>query len=85
VGLKNKNKDMENRLTINLFVDKRGKVSRRNFTIQADSYDKKTIELEVSKKLELNENKWTIETSEELEYVEKERVIFWKAKLKESK
>lgn len=76
---------MKNRYTINLFIDKKGNVSRKNFTIQSDSYDKKTIELEVSNKLDLNENKWTIETSEELEYVEKERVIFWKAKLKEVK
>ena len=76
---------MKNRFTINLFVDKKGDVSRRNFSIEVSSYDKKTIELEVVKKLDLDENKWTIESSEEWEYVEKEKVIFWKTKLKEVK
>lgn len=74
---------MKNRFTINLFVDKKGNVTRRNFSIESNSYDKKTIQSEVEKKLNLDEKKWTIETSEELEYVEKEKVIFWNIKLKE--
>jgi hypothetical protein len=74
---------MKNRFTINLFVDKKGDISKRNFSIESNSYDKKTIRSEVEKKLNLDEKKWTIETSEELEYVEKEKVIFWNIKLKE--
>jgi hypothetical protein len=74
---------MKNRFTINLFVDKKGDISKRNFSIESKSYNKKTIQSEVEKKLNLDEKKWTIETSEELEYVEKEKVIFWNIKLKE--
>lgn len=74
---------MKNRFTINLFVDKRGNISRRNFPIESKSYNKKTIRSEIKKKLNLDEKKWIIETSEELEYVEKEKVIFWNIKLKE--
>ena len=74
---------MKNRFTINLFVDKKGDISKRNFSIESKSYNKKTIRSEVEKKLNLDEKKWTIETSEELEYVEKEKVIFWNIKLKE--
>lgn len=74
---------MKNRFTINLFVDKKGDISKRNFSIESKNYNKKTIEKEIIKKLNLDEKKWTIETSEELEYVEKEKVIFWNIKLKE--
>lgn len=74
---------MKNRFTINLFVDKKGDISKRNFSIESKSYNKKTIEKEIIKKLNLDEKKWTIETSEESEYVEKEKVIFWNIKLKE--
>lgn len=74
---------MKNRFTINLFVDKKGDISKRNFSIESKNYNKKTIEKEIIKKLNLDEKKWTIETSEESEYVEKEKVIFWNIKLKE--
>lgn len=74
---------MKNRFTINLFVDKRGDISKMNFSVESKSYNKKTIEKEIIKKLNLDEKKWTIETSEESEYVEKEKVIFWNIKLKE--
>lgn len=73
---------MKNRFTINLFIEKKDEVSRINFSIELDKYDTKTIEKLVSQKLALNEKKWTIETSEQIELVEKERVIFWKTKLK---
>ncbi len=76
---------MKNRFTINLFIEKDGNISRRNFSIKCDNYDKKVIESEVIKKLNLNESKWIIETNEEWEYIEKENVIFWKTKLKEVK
>lgn len=73
---------MKNRYTINLFVHKKDDTSRRNFSVELDIYDKKNVEEIVSKKLNLNEEKWSIESSEEIEYIEKERVILWKTVLK---
>lgn len=73
---------MKNRFIINLFVDENGDVSRRNFSIELQEYNSSKVSEIVEKKLDLNNKKWTIEKSEEIELIEKERVIFWKAKLK---
>lgn len=73
---------MKNRWTINLFVDKNDGVTKRNFSCELQKYDVESVRQIVVEKLDLNEKKWTIETSEEWEVVEKESVIFWKVKLK---
>lgn len=73
-----------NRFTINLFIEKDDNISKRNFSIRSESYNRELFELEISKRIDINDDKWIIESSEELEYIEKERVIFWKTKLKKS-
>lgn len=73
---------MKNRFIINLFVDKNGDVSRRNFSIELPEYNISKVSEIVEKKLDLNNKRWTIERNEEIELIEKERVIFWKAELK---
>jgi len=72
------------RFTINLFIEKGDNISKRNFSIRSDSYNSELFELEISKRIDINGDKWIIESSEELEYIEKERIIFWKTKLKKS-
>lgn len=76
---------MKNRFTINLLIYKEDNISKRNFSIESDDYNKKIIESEIINKLELDDKKWTISTSDELEYIESERVIFWKIKLNKVK
>lgn len=73
---------MKNRWIINLFVDKNGATTRMNFSTEISSYSKNDIEQIVSQKLNLTGKKWIIDSSEEIEIVEKERIIFWKTKLK---
>jgi len=75
---------MKNRWTINLFVCKDGDNKRMNFSIDLKSYNKSDVKKIVIEKLDLSGKKWTIDISEEIEVVEKERVIFWKTVLKKS-
>lgn len=75
---------MKNRWTINLFVCKDDNKKRMNFSIDLKSYNKNDVKKIVNEKLDLAETKWTIDNSEEIEVVEKERVIFWKTVLKKS-
>lgn len=75
---------MKNRFTVNLFIDKNNNVTRRNFSIDLETYNHDKLNEVIANKLNLDDKKWTIETSEEMEYVEKEKVIFWKTKLKKA-
>ncbi len=75
---------MKNRFTVNLFIDKNNNVTRRNFSIALETYNHDKLNEVIVNKLNLDDKKWTIETSEEMEYVEKEKVIFWKTKLKKA-
>jgi hypothetical protein len=75
---------MKNRWTINLFVCKDDDNKRMNFSIDLKSYNKSEVKKIVIDKLDLSGKKWTIDISEEIEVVEKERVIFWKTVLKKS-
>lgn len=76
---------MGNRFTVNLFIDKGNNISKINFSIELDDYDREIIESKIKNKLDLDEEKWIISNSNELEYIEKERVIFWKVKLNKVK
>lgn len=75
---------MKNRWIINLFVCKNGQKIRMNFSTELKDYNKNEVRQIVNEKLDLSGKKWTIDSSEEIEVVEKEKVIFWKTELKKS-
>ena len=72
---------MKNRYIINLFVKKEGNTTRKNFSVELETYRKEDLEQIILERLNLNSEKWSIE-KEEIEVVEKERVVFWTTHLK---
>lgn len=72
---------MKNRYIINLFVIKGGNTTRRNFSIEMETYTKEAVGQVITEKLNLDTEKWEID-KEEVELVEKERVVFWTTTLK---
>lgn len=72
---------MKNRYIINLFVKKDGNTTRKNFSVELETYRKEDLEQIILERINLNSEKWSIE-KEEIEVVEKERVVFWTTHLK---
>lgn len=72
---------MKNRYIINLFVKKDGNITRKNFSVELETYRKEDLEQIILERINLNSEKWSIE-KEEIEVVEKERVVFWTTHLK---
>ena len=72
---------MKNRYIINLFVKKGGDTTRKNFSAELETYNKEALGQIISERLNLNTEKWSIDR-EEVELVEKERVVFWTTHLK---
>jgi hypothetical protein len=72
---------MRNRYIINLFVKKGGDTTRKNFSVELETYNKEALGQIISERLNLNTEKWSIDR-EEVELVEKERVVFWTTHLK---
>lgn len=72
---------MKNRYIINLFVKKGGDTTRKNFSVELETYNQEALGQIISERLNLNTEKWSIDR-EEVELVEKERVVFWTTHLK---
>lgn len=72
---------MRNRYIINLFVKKGGDTTRKNFSVELETYNKEALGQIISERLNFNTEKWSIDR-EEVELVEKERVVFWTTHLK---
>lgn len=72
---------MKNRYIINLFVNKDGKKTRKNFSCQLETYSQEILQGTILEKLDLNTQKWEID-SHKVELIEKENVVIWEVILK---
>jgi len=72
---------MKNRYIINLFVNKDGEKTRRNFSCQLETYSQEILQGIILEKLDLNAQKWQID-NHKVELIEKENVVIWEVILK---
>jgi hypothetical protein len=72
---------MRNRYVINLFINKNGSTSRRNFTVESSVYNEDAFRNLITEKIKLDTDKWEIE-KEKIEPIVGENLVIWEVFLK---
>ncbi|NBP56655.1 hypothetical protein EBU71_09010 [bacterium] len=72
---------MRNRYVINLFINKSGTTSRRNFTVESGVYSEEIFRNLITEKIKLDTDKWEIE-KEKIEPIGGENLVIWEVFLK---
>jgi hypothetical protein len=72
---------MRNRYIINLFINKSGTTSRKNFTVESSVYNEEIFRNLITEKIKLDTDKWEIE-KEKIESIVGENLVIWEVFLK---